>query len=823
MSIVRKLPENSPGIINKYLARVKEYMGPGAVTLYLILTFLAILLGSSFVGNTKVFIAGQVASEDVMAQQDMVLVDVAATKARNEQVLVMQPLVADINSEPILALRQRVLEVFEEVTGAADDTELAAISDSLALEIGDDLGARALKSLAGKEVQETAIMRILPMVEQRLLGGVTGDVRLLSQYKGGVLIRNLESGTETLREDPHSIPDIITLKAEIINRLKGEVRMPSLSRRALGVLVAGMVTPTLFPNIEATQTRNVEILDSMEPVYTKIQRGEIIVRQGEKVTREQQQQLQSLWRKGVSGFNPEMTLGVFMLSVILSSGIFFSPSGRKASSLGQRDLFFIGTLILFFVLLAKGASIVGFRMADTPTGINVNVLAYGIPVSGAAGLAALIFSTRRYFVTSLLLAFLCSIVSGGTLELFLFYFIGAMWNTWLIVRAQTRQDVVWSVLPLIAGLVAIWAGSTFISSEINPHYMAELTAVLIHGILSLLLVFALSPIVEMFFGHTTRFKLMELMNMEQPLIQELMMAAPGTYHHSIIVANMVEAGAKAIGANSLLCKVAALYHDIGKLAKPEYFIENQYGGENRHDKLTPSMSALVLISHLKKGVEWGQQHKLGQEIVDIIAQHHGTSLIRFFYQKAINLGENPREEDYRYPGPRPQSREAAIVMLADVVEASSRTLNDPTPARLRSHIDGIIKYLFSEGQLDESELTFKDLHKLSENFQRILTGLFHQRIEYPERKAAEQKNAPGANVPAPAKASSEKDAASSTGSADVAEPEKGSGDNTKSAAHSGKSTVDASAGDKSSAKENLALNAAQSLEADEVVPTQRPQ
>ena len=813
MSIVRKLPENEPGI-NKYLLRIKEYMGPGAVTLYLILTFLAILLGSSFISQTKVFIAGQVASEDVMAQQDMVLVDEAATKTRNEQVLAMQPLVCDINSEPILALRQRVLEVFEEIKGAASEADLAVVSDSLALEIGDELGARALGSLASKEVQEATIMRILPMLEQRLLGGVTGDSRLLSQYKGGVLVRNLESGTETLREDPHSIPDILTLKSEIINRLKGEVRMPSLSRRALGVLISGMVTPTLFPNIEATQSRNIEILESMEPVYTKIQRGEIIVRQGEKVTREQQQQLQSLWRKGISGFNPEMTLGVFMLSVILSSGIFFSPSGRKASSLGQRDLFFIGTLILFFVLLAKGVSIVGFRMADTPTGINVNVLAYGIPISGAAGLAALIFSTRRYFVTSMLLAFLCSIVSGGSLELFLFYFIGAMWNTWLIIRAQTRQDVVWSVLPLTAGLIAIWAGSTFISPEVNPHYMAELAAVLIHGILSLLLVFALSPIVEMFFGHTTRFKLMELMNMEQPLIQELMMTAPGTYHHSIIVANMVEAGAKAIGANSLLCKVAALYHDIGKLAKPEYFIENQYGGENRHDKLTPSMSALVLISHLKKGVEWGQQHKLGQEIVDIIAQHHGTSLIRFFYQKSVNLGENPREEDFRYPGPRPQSREAAIVMLADVVEASSRTLTDPTPARIRNHIDGIIKYLFSEGQLDESELTFRDLHKLSENFQRILTGLFHQRIEYPDRdkkvaaeKAAEQK------------------AAQAKGSAaETSEPGKSAADNAKLSLHPGKSTVEAASEDKSATvKEHLSLDATQSLDAEEIVPTQRPQ
>ena len=230
---------------------------------------------------------------------------------------------------------------------------------------------------------------------------------------------------------------------------------------------------------------------------------------------------------------------------------------------------------------------------------------------------------------------------------------------------------------------------------------------------------------------------MELMSLEQPLMQELMVTAPGTYHHSLVVANMVEAGAKAIGANSLLCKVAALYHDVGKLSYPEYFIENQFGGPNKHDKLAPSMSALILLSHVKKGTELAERYNLGQDIADIINQHHGTRIIRFFYQKALNLGEKPRESDFSYAGPRPQTKEAAILMLADSVEASSRTLSDPTPARIKTHIDTIIKGIFSEGQLDESELTFKDLHFLSENFQRILTGIFHQRIAYPEAKLSD--------------------------------------------------------------------------------------
>jgi hypothetical protein len=248
----------------------------------------------------------------------------------------------------------------------------------------------------------------------------------------------------------------------------------------------------------------------------------------------------------------------------------------------------------------------------------------------------------------------------------------------------------------------------------------------------------------MVFGYTSRFKMMELMSLEQPLLQELMVAAPGTYNHSFIVANMAEAAARAIGANALLAKVAALYHDIGKLKNPQYFIENLFGKENRHNKLSPSMSALILISHVKKGVELAREHKLGDEIADLIGQHHGMTLITYFYHKAQEQaeakGEEPvREDEFRYPGPKPQSKEAGIIMLADAIEASSRTLVEPTPSRIRGHIQSIVRKLYNEGELDGSELTLRDLTQASETFHRILTGIFHHRIEYPTLDRAKDK------------------------------------------------------------------------------------
>jgi putative nucleotidyltransferase with HDIG domain len=202
----------------------------------------------------------------------------------------------------------------------------------------------------------------------------------------------------------------------------------------------------------------------------------------------------------------------------------------------------------------------------------------------------------------------------------------------------------------------------------------------------------------------------------------------------MVVGQMVEAAAEAIGANPLVAKAAAYYHDIGKVKKPPYFVENQVGGENKHEKLAPSLSALILISHVKDGVDLARKHKLGDPIVDIIQQHHGSSFISYFYHKAkaqAPQGQQVNVDDYRYPGPRPQTREAGLVLLADQVEAASKTLTDPTTARIQGMVQKIVNNGFADGQLDNCELTLRDLHLIAKSFNKILSGIFHQRINYP--------------------------------------------------------------------------------------------
>ena len=256
---------------------------------------------------------------------------------------------------------------------------------------------------------------------------------------------------------------------------------------------------------------------------------------------------------------------------------------------------------------------------------------------------------------------------------------------------------------------------------------------LFNGFISTILTIGLLPIFESLFDVTTDITLLELSDLNHPLLKRLSLEAPGTYHHSIIVGNLAEAGAKAIGANTLLSRVGAYYHDIGKVDKPEYFVENQMGAKSKHEKLTPSMSALILESHVKEGVEMAEEVNLPQAVIDFIHQHHGTTVMRYFYNKALEQGAGQDlKDEYRYPGPRPHSKETAIVMLADAVEAASRVLDDPKPSRLKSLIKKIIDSKLESGELSDSDLTFKELSAIEHAFLPVLISIFHPRVEYPE-------------------------------------------------------------------------------------------
>lgn len=710
--------------------RERHQAGWGIWALIASTLFLSFLAGANFESAKHVFVAGQIADANVVADRDLLVEDAQATKARKKQVLSLQPPVYDLSMEPYVQFQSRIVELLRAINNNPDNRADPAIQ-RLVEEVTPQVADEIIPQLAHADVQAYLLKKIMPLVRDQLAEGLVWDIRAARVGRSGMILRNLDANTETLRQDARSLPDAQSFLAEISAKLRSAPELNPNSRRALNILLAATMPASLSLNREATQKRAADVVESVDPVYYQIQKGELILRKGERVSREQQIKLQALYNSAADPVRWNVVAGSFFAAMFLSIGLFVSPSGKPGTPLRKKDLILISVILLAFGISAKCAYVLGLRMDSVSL---LNSFAVAFPVAGAVGLVAMVFAARRYCVMGLLLSLYCALMFNEDYPFFIYYFMGGMLSTWLVTRAQNRQDVVWSVIPLTIGLLCFWIPLAFFERVPLLETPMQAVAVGINSLLSLIILFAISPVLEMAFGYSTRFRLMELMSLEQPLMQDIMVTIPGTYHHSLVVANMVEAGAKAIGANSLLCKVAALYHDAGKLSYPEYFIENQFGAPNKHDKLAPSMSALILLSHVKKGTELAEKYKLGQEIIDIIRQHHGTRLMKFFYQKAIDLGEKPQGADYSYPGPRPQSKEAAILMLADSVEASSRTLTDPTPARIKNHIDNIMKGIFAEGQLDESELTFKDLHYLSENFQRILTGIFHQRIAYPETK-----------------------------------------------------------------------------------------
>ena len=342
---------------------------------------------------------------------------------------------------------------------------------------------------------------------------------------------------------------------------------------------------------------------------------------------------------------------------------------------------------------------------------------------------------------SVLTSFLISLLFDEKIIFPLFSFLGSVAASYHIVNSRQRSTFL--KVGLFLGLINMAAivCLNLLTGNLLNDLIIRLAMGFLGGIITGILVAGITPIFESLFGFITYIKLLELANLNQPLFQRMIIEAPGTYHHSIIVASLVEAAAEAIGANSLLAKVSAYYHDIGKLAKPHYYIENQPGYDNRHDKLSPKMSSLIIISHVKEGCELASKVKLGRPIINIIREHHGTSLVSYFYDKAKkDKDESIRsltESDFRYPGPKPQTKEAGLVMLGDVIEASSRTLSNPTPARIRSLVRERIDRIYTDGQLDDCELTLKNLNTIAETFTRILTGIFHHRVDYPETSTKE--------------------------------------------------------------------------------------
>jgi putative nucleotidyltransferase with HDIG domain len=401
---------------------------------------------------------------------------------------------------------------------------------------------------------------------------------------------------------------------------------------------------------------------------------------------------------------------------------------------GNKDLLFLACIMVSFIIVVKiSTTLPDAWFLGLPLSRPASTVGFGIPLAAGAMIVCLFMGRETALIFALALALCTSMLLQGGLETFIYFILSCTMASWWLQDCRERKIIIKTGVKLgllnafLAVVIDVYMGTA--SWATLPF---DLTVAFLGGIGAGIITAGMAPVVEMVFHYSTNITLLELANLDRPILRRLMLEAPGTYHHSMVVGSLVEAAAAEIGANPILAKVCGYYHDIGKLKQPLYFIENQSDGRNKHDKLAPSMSALILIAHVKNGVEIAREHKLGQVIIDTTQQHHGTSLISYFYEKAKSVkGEDAVNiDDFRYPGPRPQTREAGLVMLADVVEAASRTLENPTPSRIQGLVQNLINKIFSDGQLDYCELTLKDLHRIARSFNKILNGIHHHRIEY---------------------------------------------------------------------------------------------
>lgn len=489
-------------------------------------------------------------------------------------------------------------------------------------------------------------------------------------------------------------------------------------------LVKGQINPNCFYDEEKTQ----ELIDETRKSVAKvvIKQNQIIVKEGVPVT---QNQLDILSDLGMldDGKNTSIYLYVYIVLAMFVGIIMFLQYNyidRNYSEIfkNTKKITLISVINLMTLVFARTIGLVS---------------PFLIPFACAPILLTLLINYKISIVISILNVIVISIAIGFDAQVMMLGVISSILGATLLKKMQQRNELLYSTLYLsIVGVIITVSTGILISSNLRE-VLIKSGITFIGGVLSGIFALGILPFLEGTFNEVTTLKLLELSNPNHPLLKKLLMEAPGTYHHSMLVANLAEMASEEVGANSVIVRIGSYYHDVGKTERPYFFGENQMGGENPHNHMTPNLSAKIIISHVKDGIELARKHNLPKVIQDIIGEHHGTTLVKYFYYTMKNNSENPeavKEEDYRYPGPIPNSKEAGIIMLADSVEAAVRSIKEPSEDKIKEMINNIISDKLSCGQLNDCNLTIKDIEKIKKCFLTALNGIYHHRIEYPKEK-----------------------------------------------------------------------------------------
>jgi putative nucleotidyltransferase with HDIG domain len=667
----------------------------------------------------------------IVADRDFLVEDEEATKRKIEEVAGKVEYVYDYSPLSSLNSWENFKSAFIKLKSGYENLNAQSVRSyfkSMGIEINED-DARYL-------LRENFSLSILKHLESLISWVkdvyIVADKTLLSKHLGkGVVIRILKKdGSVESEIKVKDMTNIIGLN-EVKKRLKAVTQPPECIS-----IAEKLISPNLYFNESETLKRKGEAESAVKPVFHNIKKGEVIVRAGDRVTEE-------IWKKvktyeAIKGSSIEwkLYLGSSILNLFMFFLLFHYLPGRiKGYNLSLRDISFISLFVLFSTGTIKFLSVIGEAVALKFGWETEPLMGFFLPIP----MVPMVISTLTGFTHAFLIFMAMIVIEVTILKVsiypVLFHLLYGLTLLYLLRAKRMRIAVVKPVLKSILEIIFFGTGIGLIAGGDFLNIMKFNLSAISCGILSGMLSAGIIPVAEAIFGYTSELKLMELSYKEHPLLKKLALEAPGSFQHSLVVSDLAEEAAETIKANSTLAKIGGLYHDIGKIKNPHYFIENQKPGENPHDHLSPKMSALIVLSHVRDGRELGLKYGLPKEIIEIIESHHGTSVVQYFYEKAKKTWDPQRSElnvdDFRYPGPKPKTKEACIVMMADRVEAAVRVLDSITPQKIKDAIEEIFHRLFEDGQLDTCDITTQEIALIKEVFMKKLVATYHQRIDYP--------------------------------------------------------------------------------------------
>ncbi len=707
---------------------------------------------------------GEVARKDIKVSRDLDITDQEGTEKKIREAEAKTAVVYDLEDKAENRLTIRVSGFFEgmrklypqngtEPDDSPTDEEITIPrsfvqekEQQLLKQFAFDISSQDIDPFRehkfSKEIENKILSILLPLLSDRI---VFDKQQLQQDINKGIRARKIP-GEEII--DITSLGSINSLEeaqGKMSRQMSEAFENDSSLSNAAENLGRKLLTPNLTLNRQETEKAKANAIAAIKPVYFKFKKGEIIARHGDVLTRVQVKKINVLGQKIRSKGDRGLTFaGLWILiSLSVAAVVHFASRNIRKFHYHPKDLALMSVVLLLSLAAVRYLYFLAESLLESFNSLPMDVAFYYlIPIAAGAMLVRLILNSEVALVYALISGVLGGLALDGDLGFAIYSVVGGVVAANDVGQCRQRSSILRAGAILgIANVAIILALSLQKNEFLEPGLLLYNSLFgFIGALVGAIIITGLVSVIEDVFGYATDIRLLEFLNQDNELLKELSIRSPGTQQHSLMVANLAEGAAEAVGANPLLARVCGMYHDIGKIEKPSYFAENQWDGKNPLVELRPNMSALIITNHVKEGVNMGLRNRLPVVVVDCIAQHHGTRLIDYFYEKAKNSEESAEngidEMDFRYPGPKPQSRETAIIMLADTIEAAARTVLDPS--RFKGMVQKQITRIFTDGQLDDCELTLKDLHNIARSFNKTLEAIYHQRPDYhePADKAA---------------------------------------------------------------------------------------